>query len=236
MNRIPPTLAELTARFLAQPPVDVAVEGEVTPHEVAGGFRATAAELWRETFVALSTTATVSPGDWASFVAADVALGAVPCAAGLFPQRVRNLADVSKLACHAVKPIVGFSTLKTWANKAADGSDANAALVAAGVLASLGDSVAARKSVEQARKLAGETAAYWNQLGAVAWLSGDADAASAAWANAGDDAAAEFNLGLAALVGGKPIEARVAFLKVAGRMPATSGWGHLARLYAALAA
>lgn len=235
MSRTAPTLAELTARFLTQPPVDGAAEGEVTPHEVAGGFRATGAELWREAFVALGVAPSACPGDWASFVAADVALGAVPCAAGLFPQRVRNLADLAKLACAAVKPVGGFSTLKTWANKAAAGGDANAALVASGLLASLGDHVGAKAALERAGELGGETAAYRNQVGAVAWLGGDADAAAKAWANAGGDAA-DFNLGLAALVGGRPGEARAAFAKVAPRLPAASGWGHLARLYAALAA
>ena len=236
MIRTAPTLAELTARFLAQPPVDGPVEGDVTPHEVAGGFRATATELWREASVALNAAPAACPGDWASFAAADLAVGSVPCAAGLFPQRVRNLADVSKLACDAAQAVEGFSTLKAWAKKAAAGSDCNAALVASGLLASLGDTASASAALDLARQIGGETANYWNQRGAVAWLAGDADGAASAWANAGDGAAATFNLGLVALVAGRQREARAAFLDAAGRVPASSGWGHLARLYAALAA
>ena len=236
MTRTAPTLAELTARFLAQPPVAVEPGGEVTPHEVAGGFRAAASELWREAFVALGVTPTAAPGEWATLATADLALGAVPCAAGLFPQRVRSLADVTDLACRRAKPVNGFPGLKSWANRATAGKDMNAALVAAGLLAGLGDEPAARAALEAARALGGETPAYSTQLGACEWLAGNAEAARLAWANAGDHPAARFNLGLAALVAGDVVEAKSHLKPVADRFPAGSGWGHLARLYLALAA
>lgn len=236
MSHVAPTLAELTARFLAQAPSGAASGGEVTPHEIAGGFRASASDLWREAFVAPGTAPSPCPADWASFAESESALGAVPCAAGLFPQRVRNLADVSNLGCVRVKSVDGFNGLKSWAARASAGADANLTLVAAGVLAGLGDGVGAQSALANARRLGGETAAYWNQLGATAWLAGDSAAAESAWRDAGDHAPARFNLGLAALVAGRSDEARVALASAASRMPASSGWGHLARLYSALAA
>ena len=233
MTRTAPTLAELTARFLAQPPVAAEPDGEVTPHEVAGGFRAAAPELWCEAFVALGVVPTAAPGEWAALAGADLALGAVPCAAGLFPQRVRSLADVTELACRRVKPVAGFPGLKAWANRATAGTDANACLVAAGLLAGLGDDSAARAALSAAHAMIGDAAAYWNQLGACEWLAGDDEAARAAWTRAGDHPAARFNLGLASLVAG---DAQTHLQSVADRFPAGSGWGHLARLYLALAA
>lgn len=236
MSRTAPTLAELTARFLAQEPTAVALGGEVVPHEIVGGFRASTADLWREAFVALGVAPVPCPGDWASFADSDVALGAVPCAAGLFPQRVRSLADLSQLFCVRVKPVDGFAGLKTWAVNAGRGQDVAAALVAAGLLAGLGDEAGAAIALANAATIGGETPAYFNQLGACAWLRGDRDAAESAWRRAGGDAAVQFNLALAALVAGRSTEARDLFHTVAARMPASSGWGHLARLYIALAA
>ena len=230
-----PTLAVLTARFLARASVDAAPAGEVEPYEVAGGFRAAPADLWREAHAALNVVPSPAPADWAAFTTLDAVGGAVPFAAGLFPQRLRTLADVSGFPHGPAGTVDGFSGLKAWAVKAAKSGDASRSLVAAGVLSTLGDDAGATAALAAAERAGGRTAAWHNQSGACAWAAGRTPEAVESWALAGDHLPARFNRGLAALAAGDKPAAVEHLEAAASGLPETSGWCHLARLYLLMA-
>src|SRR5437016_3349296 len=100
-----PSLADLMVRFLATRS-DAAfgsavepAEGEVEPHEVAAGFRVDPRAAWNDATTPLTSGGTPSPGspyspvptEWAALVGQPAAAFAVACAAGNFPQRVKDL-------------------------------------------------------------------------------------------------------------------------------------------------
>ena len=123
-----PSLDELMSRFLATkaPAPDAS---EVEPHEVVGGFRATTAITWAEAtavfrLFGVEAEKVACPPEWAAFTALDTAVVAVPLAAGLFPQRVRQvpsllaMADLSAVRPNAGSPVSGFMSLRNWVRKA----------------------------------------------------------------------------------------------------------------------
>src|SRR5689334_10000575 len=114
-----PSLNELMARFLAAKPADAGPDGEVVPHEVAGGFRATIATAWDEARAAFRLFGVEAeklppPPDWAAFAASAPAAAAVPLAAGLFPQRVRAVPTVTDEPAAPAEPVSGFAGLRGW--------------------------------------------------------------------------------------------------------------------------
>jgi tetratricopeptide (TPR) repeat protein len=246
-----PTLDELTARFLAEAAISEADEAsEVEPYEVIGGFQPSAGELWRESRQALhgfTKDPAAAPPEWAAFVTHDsqslnhVPSTLTPFAVGLFPQRLRNFAALSQNtflrspACVGKTP--GFTGLRGWAGKALRGTDVTTLLAASGVLAALGDHTEAQTALNAAETFANpdQRAAVLNQRGSLAWLAGDTEAARDAWALAGANAPAQFNLGLYHLTQGANAAAVEAFAAAEASLPESSGWCHLTRLFATLA-
>ena len=164
-----------------------------------------------------------------------------PFAVGLFPQRLRNFAALSQNtflrspACVDKTP--GFTGLRGWAGKALRGTDVTTLLAASGVLAALGDHTEAQTALNAAETFANpdQRAAVLNQRGSLAWLAGDTEAARDAWALAGANAPAQFNLGLYHLTQGANAAAVEAFAAAEASLPESSGWCHLTRLFATLA-
>ena len=238
---VPPSLRDLTARYLAaqtaNPVADI--ESEVEPHEVLGGFRPTAAQTWADALaplavVGLSADGLNCPPEWAAFAAAGGAIAAVPLAAGGFPQRV---SDPSALfagkSATAAEPQPGFAALRQWVAASVGSGSAARLLLAAGVAATLGDHLTANAMLTAADPLcAGSARSAWeNQRAAVSFLAGK----PADWASV-TGPAGDFNRGLAALFGDQPAAAVAPLRSAAAKLPAGSGWAALAGLYATLAA
>jgi hypothetical protein len=241
-----PSLNVLMARFLAAraaQPADAADAGEVVPHEVAGGFRPTANATWDEALAAFRLFGVEAeqlpcPADWAAFAALDRHAVAVPLAAGLFPQRVRQVpALTGGHAAEATDTVAGFAGLRGWLVKALRSQSATTLLVAAGVAAGLGDWSEAEAALRQAEPLCvGLWRAAWvNQHAALEWLRGRHAEAAAAWAQLDADTVAAFNRGMAELFAGQTGEANAALEQAADTLPDSSGWRHLAKLYQSLA-
>jgi len=138
-----PSLNDLMVRFLASRsdagPGAVEAEGEVEPHEVAAGFRVDPRAAWTDA-TALSGAATPLPSEWAALVAQPAAAFAVACAAGNFPQRVKDLQpllttfDPAGLRPTGTQlPSPGLSGLRTWVIRETKKHQPVSALLAAGV-------------------------------------------------------------------------------------------------------
>ena len=239
---VPPSLRDLTARYLAAQAVNPAggAESEVEPHEVLGGFRPTAAQTWADAVaplaaVGLSADGLTCPPEWAAFAAAGGPVAVVPLAAGFFPQRV---SDPSALFAGTFSPPAadrhaGFDALRQWVAAAVGGGSAARLLVAAGVAACLGDTLTADAMLAAAEPLcvgAGRIA-WENQRAAVRYVAGKAADWAAVTGPVGD-----YNRGLAALFAGRPGDAVAPLRRAAEALPAGSGWAALAGLYATLAA
>lgn len=240
-----PSLQDLTARFLAARTAgagDVESTYVVVPHQVAGGFRAPARVTWDETVMVcrlfgVEPEKLPQPPEWSAFatLAAD---GAVPLAAGFFPQRFRltsQAQETENLTPQCTPQLPGFSTLRGWVRKVVRSDSATTLLVAAGVAACLGDVEEADAALAAADRVCfGTWRVVWqNQQAAIHWLRGEHGAAKRMWSNLADSPATAFNRGMATLISGRP---EIEQLKVsAAAIPPTSGWAHLANLYVNIA-
>ncbi len=251
-----PSLADLMVRFLA-PRSDAAfaavgtgAEGEVVPHEVAGGFRVDPRAAWADATAAIAAARPAQPAsgacppEWAAVVNQATSLYAVPMAAGNFPQRVNDLhpllagaplADLRPTAPASALP--GVSGLRNWVAKQGTKADPVGMLAAVGVARSVGEYEQAEKALAAAEPMCtGDLRAAWeNERAALLWQSGRFDEALAAWEAAGDTPAVRFNRGMALLFLGKPRDARVELCRAVADLPEDGGWNHLGRLYLALA-
>src|SRR5207302_1869462 len=82
------------------------------------------------------------PPEWAAVVNLETQGAGVPLAAGLFPQRFRQMPGAlitGPLAAASVAAQPGFHALRGWVKKALKSRSATTLLVAAGVAAVLGD-------------------------------------------------------------------------------------------------
>ena len=237
-----PSLDALMARFLAAGTAADALEsGDVEPHEVAGGFRPTAATTWDEAqavfrLFGVEPEKVAAPPEWATFAALALPVAAVPLAAGLFPQRVRT---IPALAGPAAPPesVPGLGGLRGWVRKTLESRSPTSLLMAAGVAAGMGDWDDAEAALTAAEPLCeGRWRAVWvNQRAAVQWLRGETAEAAKTWSSAGGDDPAAINLGMAELFARKPGHGSRALQDAASRLPDASGWSHLANLYLSLA-
>src|SRR5947209_3470777 len=184
-----PSLNDLMVRFLASRsdagPGAVEAEGEVEPHEVAAGFRVDPRAAWTDA-TALSGAATPLPSEWAALVAQPAAAFAVACAAGNFPQRVKDLHPLltrfnpSELRPSGSQlPSAGLSGLRTWVIREAKKQQPATMLLAAGVARAMGEFDWAGELLAAAEPLCiGELKATWeNERAALAWHRGQCDEA-----------------------------------------------------------
>jgi len=242
-----PSLQDLTARFLAARAAtggEVENPGEVVPHEVVGGFRAPTRLTWDEALAVFRLFGVEPemlpiPPEWAAVVNLDTEGVGVPLAAGLFPQRFRQVPGAFATGPvgtpSAAHPQPGFTALRGWIKKALKSKSATNLLVAAGVATVLGDHADADAALVAAEELctAAWRAIWENQHAAVLWLRGNQAQAARLWASADDRPAIVFNRGLSALFGGNPAASQLRAAAIA--LPASSGWSHLASLYAGIA-
>ena len=228
-----PSLAELTDRLLAArlaTPTSDTPEAEVEPYEVMNGFRTDPRTAYTESYAALKTLGvtglpTALPPEWASFVQLNAASPAVPMAAGQFPQKVRNAAelmgdsDLTALAPEAAAPVTGFHNLRAWVKKQP------ASALVAGIARGLGD----------VAETTGTDAVAINERAATLWLSGKLAEAVKLWLAMPDSPVASFNRGMGLLFTGKTAEAIPHLTAATETLPDSSGWSHLAALYLAAA-
>ncbi len=239
---VPPSLRDLTARYLAKQATSpvAADESEVEPYEVLGGFRPTAAQTWADAVaplaaVGLSVNGLACPPEWAAFAASGGPTAAVPLAAGYFPQRVSDPSALfaGRQTPAAAERVPGFDALRQWVAASVGSGSAARLLLAAGVAATLGDALTANAMLAAAEPLCGVNgrSAWENQQAAVRFVAGQA----ADWSNVAGPAG-DFNAGMVALFAGKPADAVAPLRRAAEALPASSGWSALAGLYATLAA
>lgn len=249
---LPPTLADLTARFLARksetPVSDDTSDGDVEPHEVVAGFRIEPRVCWNETVATLKLLGVddagnlVPPPEWAAYVGLLPTAFAVPLAVGFYPQRVRDFhpllgtTDLSRFLPTAYSPAPGFVGLRGWVRSGGRTTTGTAALLASGVAANLGDSVDAASGLEAAESRTGTDAlALENQKAAIAWATGRHAEALAIWEAMPESTVTSFNRGMALLFLGRSDEAAPFLKQAADELPADTGWSHLAKLYGSLA-
>lgn len=229
----PPSIADLTDRMLkarAVEPVDTA-EPEVEPYEVLNGFRTDPRTAYTDAVAALKLLGVKDlpaalPPEWAAYVQQLQTAVAVPMAAGRFPQQVRDLgALLDGDAVHTPTPpaeAAGFSSLRSWVKKQANG----ASTLAAGIARNLGDAPLVPT---------GSDPVSANERAAALWTVGDVSPAVKLWLAMPDSPVAWFNRGMCLLFTNRAAEALPHLRKAVASLPETSGWQHLAELYLAVA-
>ena len=223
-NFTPPSLADLTTRFLARPsesPSDAAVE----PHEQPSGFTTEPRSAWAEATAVLAfwggaDRSPKMPADWGTFTRQAADANFLPMAIGHFPQQVR---DVSALLLK--KSNSQPSETHGWT-----ASDP--------LLAAASERVAGRyeDSERLLNKVEGVSETLLaNERAVLAWAKGDRSTAERIWNALPECGPVCFNRGIAALAAGRNAEAATAFDEAAKFLPEASGWHHLANLYRVLA-
>lgn len=241
MNLRPPSITTLTEHHLRtrsqSPDLDM-LDTEVEPHEVLNGFRIDARTPWADSLVSLKLFGikdipTALPPEWTAWISGNGSGPAVPCAAGRFPQRVRDLAtllagDWTALLPHSPRTEVeGLFGLRSWIERNQKSESAANRILANGIAVQLGAKFA--ESVEP------DSAATANERAAALWDSGQCEDALSDWTAQNPHPIVEFNQGMALLFLGRPSAAIGHLRAAAAALPDTSGWPHLARLYLALA-
>lgn len=249
-----PKLADLLARYLERQ-VDACAVGaaaspdEVTPYE-AGPVQPIDPRLaWDEAVAVLGLAdptvkprAWKAPPLWPSLVAGHEPVVALAMCAANFPQLVRNFHMILQMTdLTALKPLAGRPNsapeLTAWADEVAGRKQFPQMLLALGTLR-------LAKQLDAAHDFAGkhdaEVPAAWrtawdNEKAALAWHAGHAEEALAAWRQLEPSVPVLFNRGMAELFLGQFDAARADLAAAVGRLPESSAWHHLGRLYLALA-
>lgn len=250
MNDRIPAISDLLMRHLDQEAsaqiqgIQPVAASEVEAYDAVPGQRIDAQLGWSEAKVALRelghSSEIAPPGDWSSLVAMAESQFALPLAAGHYPQAVRDLLPLYRADSPAAldsKPIRGqnFPGLVEFASQAGDRW--GQFLIGVGALRLAGQCGKAAELLEARRE---DIPAEWqamvaNEWAATMWMSGRRAEAAAKWQELPESVPVLFNRGLAALFLGQPEQARAALSEVVAKLPESSGWHHLARLYLTLA-
>jgi hypothetical protein len=250
----PPTLAELTARYLQRQVsardagLAAAETGEVVPFESAPVQPVDPRLAWEEAGAAVrcfrpaKNGSRQSPPEWPVLVAAHEPVAALAFATGNFPQLVRDLHPLLQATdLTTLRPTGGVPlpapALPDWAAEVAKKDDWDQRLLALGTLrlARQFDSAVELAARHQAAVPAEWRAAWANEQAALAWHRGHADEAAALWGAHADGVPVFFNRGMADLFLGRPVEARPWLTRAVAQLPDDSSWHHLGRLYLTLA-
>ncbi|HEY1379543.1 MAG TPA: hypothetical protein VGF55_22255 [Gemmataceae bacterium] len=241
-----PPLAELLARFLGRQTHAVAagmaaaLPGEVELHEAVPVQAVDPKQAWDEATAILThydrtaKTAKV-PTDWPALVAAQPSHTGLAFAAGNFPQMVRDLAPLYRAAeSLGGLPIPDGPPVAVEAGPAAGFPQA---LLALGVLrlARQWDAAEALVQSHVSQVPAAWAASWANEEAALLWHRGRKDEAARRLQELPESVPVLFNRGMAALFTGRPADARADLRRAVERLPESSGWHHLGRLYLALA-
>jgi hypothetical protein len=240
-----PPLAELMARFLGRQSAAVATglaadrPGDVELHEAVPVQAVDPKQAWDEATAVLEqfdSSATVkAPADWAGLIAAQPSHTGLAFAAGNFPQLVRDLAPLYRVA-----EALGELTIPDGppvAFEAGSASEFPQLLLTLGTLrlARQWDAAEALVKAHAGRVPAKWAAAWANEEAALLWHRGHKAEALKRWQAQPESVPVLFNRGIASLFTGKPTEARADLRRAVEQIPESSGWHHLGRLYLALA-
>ncbi|MBA2224977.1 hypothetical protein [Thermogemmata fonticola] len=230
----PPALTDLMVRFLAQrsDAASAAVElngWEVEPYELATGYRIDPRAAWQAATCLLPAAPDLAPPpEWPALVQLPVALWAIPCAWGLFPQRLQQLppllaaAPLQRLLPASEPPALpGFAALRRWIAQHAAPAPLPAACARL-----LHDWTAAEQLLPP-----GEG----NELAALHWLRGQHQRALELWDQIPERPHILFNRGMARLFFDQPREALPFLRQAAALWGPDHPWQPLAQLYAAVA-
>jgi tetratricopeptide (TPR) repeat protein len=251
---VQPKLSELLARYLEKQADACAVGAaagvdEVTPYE-AGPVQPIDPKLaWDESLTIFTLTGQTAetrgwkaPPQWSSLVAGHEPVVALALCAANFPQLVRNFhmilqnADLTALKPQAGRPVAA-PELAGWAEQVADRQQPAQVLLALGALRLAKQLEAAE---QYARKHDGAIPPAWrgaweNEKAALLWHGGKAEEARAAWQKLEPTVPVLFNRGMAELFLGDVASAREHLAAAVARLPESSAWHHLGRLYLTLA-
>jgi hypothetical protein len=252
---VQPRLGDLLARYLQKQAEACAVGAaaspdEVTPYE-AGPVQPIDPKLaWDESLAvfalgepAVNTRGWKAPPGWPTLVAAHEPVVALALCAGNFPQLVRNFHMILQTAdLKSLRPQLGrevaLPELTAWVDAVAAGLQFPQMVLALG-------SLRLAKQMESAegfvRTMNGAIPATWraaweNEKAALAWHAGRPGEALAAWQKLTLTPAVQFNRGMAELFIGDVAAASEHLGAAVARIPQSSAWHHLGKLYLTLAA
>jgi hypothetical protein len=202
---------------------------EVEPYELATGYRIDPRTAWQAATCLLPhSTALTPPPEWATLVQHSTPLWAIPCAWGLFPQRLQQLPPLlapqplQRLLPSAEPPALpGFVTLRHWIAQ----QPAPAPLAAA-CARLLHDWDAAEQLLPTDEP---------NEHAALLWLRGQHLHALTLWDQTAERPHILFNRGMARLFLDQPTQALPLLRQAAALWGADHPWQPLAQLYAAIA-
>jgi tetratricopeptide (TPR) repeat protein len=246
-------LAELLGRYIQQQTAAHAEGmslpeslGEVVPHDAAPAQPVNPRTAWNEATTALrffgDIKSVATPPDWPTLVVSHEPESALAFAAGNFPQLVRNLLplyqtkDLASL-CPRGTASTPAPALVAWATEIMQKHDPAQCLLALGALRLAGqfDSAEDLMQKQEAKVPTAWRDAWANEQAALAWHSGRANEAVAAWQSQPESVPVLFNRGMAALFLGRRPDAGTALGAAVAQLPDDSAWHHLGRLYLALA-
>jgi hypothetical protein len=246
---VQPSLADLLAGYLAKQAdaqgLGIAAhDGEVTPYEVGPVQPLDPKLAWDEALAVLPFYGSVAsqrrsaPPHWSHLVAEHESLVAIPFCVGNFPQLMRNLhailsqPNAAEFRLSAGRP-ASASNLADWIADVARQKQYPQMLLALGTLrlAKHFEEAQAFIRAHDADVPAEWRASWENEKAAVAWHSGDVASARAAWDRLEQTVPVLFNRGMAALFAGDVVAAKRHLTDVLVKLPTTTAWHHLARLY-----
>jgi hypothetical protein len=250
---VQPNLGDLLARYLEKQADAQAVgiatfDGEVTPYEV-GPLQPLDPKLaWDESLAVLTIFGNEAPQrrqappHWSQLVASHESLVAIAFCVGNFPQLMRNFHQVlvqpgaTDWQPAAGRPAVA-ADLQPWVDQVAQKKQYPQMLVALGTLrlARHLDAADAFVNAHDATVPAEWRTAWENEKAALAWHAGRCDEARRIWDQLEATTPVLFNRGMAALFLGDLAAAKQHLSAAVAKLPVSSAWHHLGRLYLTLA-
>jgi hypothetical protein len=250
-NLTQPNLTELLTRFLHKQPPDKWLEsvgGDVTPYEVGPLQPIDAGQAWNEAVAVAdylvpgqTTSKWPIPPHWPALVSDQEPAIDLAFCFGNFPQLVRNFQLIlhkrdKSGAKSGQGRALAVPALVEWASRVAAKKQVPHMLLALGGLRlSKNFDIAADYVRGQETHIPTEWRAAWdNEKAALAWCQGHARAAITLWESMEPSVPVLFNRGMAELFQDQPSRGRPFLNEAIAKLPETSAWHHLARLYVLL--
>jgi len=250
---VQPDLNQLLASYLqkmteAQAVGITAFDSEVTPYEVGPVQPLDPKLAWDEAQAVLAYYSAEAPKrrqappQWSHVVVNHESLVAVAFSVGNFPQLVRNFhAILTQPNLSQMRPSAGRQAaageLNAWVETVAQKKQYPQMLIGLGALrlAQHFDAADAYVRAHDAEIPTEWRAAWENEKAALAWHSGRHDEARASWDKLEPTVPVLFNRGMAALFAGDTATAKQHLTAAIAKLPNSSAWHHLGRLYLTLA-
>ena len=250
---VQPSLTDLMANYLekqadAQALGIATFDSEVTPYEVGPVQPLDPKLAWDEALAVLSfygpaaTQRRQAPPHWSHLVANHESIVAVTFSAGNFPQLMRNFHTIlSQPNLADMRPTAGrtasASELPAWVEEVAQKKQYPQMLLALGTLrlAKHFDAADAFIRAHDAGIPKEWRTGWENEKAALAWHSGRFEEARKIWDALEPTVPVLFNRGMAALFAGDTAIAKQHLTAALAKLPTSSAWHHLGRLYVILA-